>query len=109
VCVWCVCVEGCGACVVCGVCVCVWVCVCMCGCVCGVYVCGVCVGVCVVYVCLCFLIHLFSLHAPLPYSNTTCIVYRLHVVSLYIIYIYYPTFHILCFNRCPRLLSICIL
>ena len=28
-----------------------------------------------------------SLHAPLPCSNTTCIVYKLHVVSFYTIYI----------------------
>jgi len=35
----------------------------------------------------CVLIHLFSLHAPSPWSNTTCIVYRLHVVSFYTLYI----------------------
>ena len=34
-----------------------------------------------------FNIHLFSLHAPLPWSNTTCIVYRLLVFFPYTLYI----------------------
>ena len=72
-----------------------YMCVCMlCMCVC-VYVC-MCVFM-YVYVCISthlyiyiytiFYIHLFSLHAPLPWSNTTCIVYTLHVVSFYTLYI----------------------
>jgi len=72
-----------------GVCgwLCVWVCesvgVCVCVCVCW-WVCES-VGVCG-WVFVFFLIHLFSLHAPLPCSNTTCIVYKLHVF-LYSLYI----------------------
>ena len=72
----------------------IYIYMCVCVCVCVVYVCVWCVcvwcvclwcvcGVCVMCVCVCvwcfFNIHLFSLYAPLPWSNTTCIVYRLLV------------------------------
>ena len=60
-------------------CVCWWVCE-------SVGVCG--------WVFVFFLIHLFSLHAPLPCSNTTCIVYKLHVFS--IVYTYNNLFSIYC-------------
>ena len=73
--------------------VCVYVCVCVCMCVMCVYACVcMCVYVCAyvcVYVCVCnFLLTFIILHAPLQWSNTTCIHVNLYILSS-TIYLFY--------------------